>query len=497
MDVLDTTEFFGEDSQVPPFYRLNSEVKEKPSTFEDGRADLHLMNSSTPSPSSSSQASFHSNSVNGVDSWWMPTLQNGLEFPVSQGDELLALSLCVAGGLSDSELEAQGDVDEGFDEEFEEKDLTESDSNNRQLQTYAMQDLDPKEVQQLLGEEQLLQLEDFDLGVDILDREAQPIVAPVSVASSPMSEACSPDQVLSRSPTPGLDVHSHALQRNRWNLSNDCHLPSSPVASSPLASSPGSASEDGMGFGDNITDYSPDQLAMLVSACTTDRNQTNYDHIPLMDLSETIALASANPLMASEPTNLDLQSMQQFIHGHLPSLLPSTNTDFSSTSDIPHLTSQVLMDSSHIFSNLNFSNLSNDITSDASQYRHPPPPSSPVSMSSTTTHTSTPPSPSPSVEHDDFSIEERRIIDMPWYQFRKVLDDATVCDPKKEDMKNIRRKGKNKAAAKVCRQKKLRNIKGLEHEVQELKKMKQNMAFKSRSLEREIAQLKKKYQQGR
>ena len=517
-----------DDVEAPPFYRLNSEVVEKPSHLVDDDQD-NFVSSSSPSPSPFGLSNLHSSHVNAGETWWLPnwSQNEGKDLACSHGDELLALSLCLAGGISDSELEGQGDEDEGFDEEFEERDLNESDnSTSHQNQHLPMEDLDPKEVQQLLGE-------DFDLGVDVLDSEPvpRPLLTPVTLAGSPMVNspmvnspmvnspvspemasspqnlACSPvsyssaaDGSFSASPSPCLDANT---QRNLWNLTENMYMSTGPLSgttrdSYPATTSPLSAIteetsvvSEGQQTLVGTRDYSEDQLACLVSAFGPDRSQTNYDQGPLMDLSETIALASANPLMASEPTHMDLQTMLQFVNG-------AGHLSFSS-SDVPlapesvATISQPVMDSSNIFSNLTFSNFSTNTPT----HRHPPPAASPVSMTSTSLTSSPPPSPARSLDQEYFTAEEQNIIDIPWYEFRKILDDPSVSEAKKEDMKNIRRKGKNKAAAKVCRQKKMRNIRGLEQEIQELRKTKQQMAFRSRSLEREIAQWKKRCQQAR
>lgn len=326
MDVSSTNDFLSINDGVdtPGFYRLNSEVIEKPSTLDDGH-DNFFVTSSSPSPSHSS---LHSGMNDGEESWWLPNwgvLHEGRDVIPPNGDDLLALSLCVAGGVSDSELEAQGDVDEGFDEEFEERDLNESDNSNRQHPAYRIEDLDPKEVQHLLGEDQLL---DFDLGVDVLDSEQnQAILPPVSLAHTPVSQATTPDHVLSPSPTPSLDSNSHVMMRNRWNLNND-HL--SP-ASSPVSGSYGGSRDAPVPPQEIVgtQDYSEEQLAMLVSACGAEKTHMSYEQGPLMDLSETIALATSNPLLSSEPANSDLQSILQFANGsgHLPFLSPPTTTD--------------------------------------------------------------------------------------------------------------------------------------------------------------------------
>ena len=65
--------------------------------------------------------------------------------------------------------------------------------------------------------------------------------------------------------------------------------------------------------------------------------------------------------------------------------------------------------------------------------------------------------------------EKDQFIKMPFYDFKKILDDPAVSERDKDDVKGIRRRGKNKVAAKVCRQRKLDLINGLQYEIDLLK----------------------------
>ena len=79
---------------------------------------------------------------------------------------------------------------------------------------------------------------------------------------------------------------------------------------------------------------------------------------------------------------------------------------------------------------------------------------------------------------------------MPFYKLKKILDSSVIPDEDKSEMKTLRRRGKNKIAAKHCRQRKMELINGLQHEVEQLKKLKRQVLSRSNSLQREIAQLK-------
>lgn len=88
------------------------------------------------------------------------------------------------------------------------------------------------------------------------------------------------------------------------------------------------------------------------------------------------------------------------------------------------------------------------------------------------------------------SIASDRIVNMPFYQLKKILDSPTVPEEKKSDIKNIRRRGKNKIAAKTCRQRKMNLVLGLQQEIEQLQALKLQMSNRTNSLQREIEALK-------
>ena len=83
-------------------------------------------------------------------------------------------------------------------------------------------------------------------------------------------------------------------------------------------------------------------------------------------------------------------------------------------------------------------------------------------------------------------------MDMPLHQFKKILDDPTVDQNEKEYVKSIRKQGKNKVAAKNCRQKKIGVVMGLQEEVDKTKEQKKRLDMKCQGLEREINQMKQR-----
>jgi len=60
------------------------------------------------------------------------------------------------------------------------------------------------------------------------------------------------------------------------------------------------------------------------------------------------------------------------------------------------------------------------------------------------------------------------LVTMPFYKFKRLLDDPSLTAEEKAEAKAIRKKGKNKHAAKHCRQRKMAMLDGLEHEVASL-----------------------------
>ena len=88
--------------------------------------------------------------------------------------------------------------------------------------------------------------------------------------------------------------------------------------------------------------------------------------------------------------------------------------------------------------------------------------------------------------------KKEKLVEMPFFQFKKILDDPGVDHNEKEEAKNIRKRGKNKVAAKNCRQKKIEVVMGLQQEVDQMKEQKKLLDTRCKSLEREINHLKQK-----
>lgn len=101
-------------------------------------------------------------------------------------------------------------------------------------------------------------------------------------------------------------------------------------------------------------------------------------------------------------------------------------------------------------------------------------------------------SPSSSKSPGKGGQSRERLVDMPFYQFKKILDDPSVDPTEKEQAKNIRKRGKNKVAAKNCRQKKIEVVMGLQQEVDKMKEAKKKLDLKCQGLEREINSLKQR-----
>lgn len=82
------------------------------------------------------------------------------------------------------------------------------------------------------------------------------------------------------------------------------------------------------------------------------------------------------------------------------------------------------------------------------------------------------------------------LVHMPYYRFKKILDSPTVTEEDKSDIKNVRRRGKNKIAAKNCRQRKQELVLGLQEEIERLRSERDGVFLETRTIEKEIAQLK-------
>lgn len=85
-------------------------------------------------------------------------------------------------------------------------------------------------------------------------------------------------------------------------------------------------------------------------------------------------------------------------------------------------------------------------------------------------------SPSPDTrQRHAATIDSNSIVEMPFYNFKKMLDSTEVSEIDKEQAKAVRRRGKNKLAAKNCRQRKIDIVNGLQYEIQLLKSQQEEL----------------------
>lgn len=407
--------------------------------------------------------------------------------------------------LSDAELEA---VDEGFDEEFEDKDITEQECNPY---PFELGDLDPKQLQQLLEDPHLPNLEDFDLGVEVESEQPHAIMSPSSLRNGHMLPPSSPHQPLVAVP---MELNMNQYY-NDYNLveSFGCDDPPS-VQSNISALTSGSHTAEDLTLGmlsdsEALPDTTPEILSAEEEHCPADSTLTSQQDIqqlqqqhlgPLLtmaaaglDLTETSNLLSTDTLIElstalSAETTVETQSMYMFGTGQLQLLPNGTNTSHLGAPAVTEAAqpSQIKTPFNTSRESLPLAPSPQPLPSLASSGMHAlfqRPHQRPLSMS---------PTPSPNSAEQEVSEEDRKLIEMPYYQFRKLLDDPSIPERRKEEIKNVRRRGRNKNAAKLCRHKKLTMIMGLEQEVEQLRKTKSRIALRTHALEKEIGELKRR-----
>lgn len=99
---------------------------------------------------------------------------------------------------------------------------------------------------------------------------------------------------------------------------------------------------------------------------------------------------------------------------------------------------------------------------------------------------------SPDVPTSIPGLNKLDIVEMPFYEFKKIVENGSIPERDKEEVKAIRKRGKNKMAAKTCRQRKLEVLNELQRDVDRLKGTKARLALKALSLQREIEAYKMK-----
>ena len=83
-----------------------------------------------------------------------------------------------------------------------------------------------------------------------------------------------------------------------------------------------------------------------------------------------------------------------------------------------------------------------------------------------------------------------KMVHMPFYQFKKIIESPALPEEKKNNIKTLRRRGKNKIAAKTCRQRKMELVSGLQQEIEQLRAIKQRISGQTNTLQKEIELLK-------
>lgn len=131
--------------------------------------------------------------------------------------------------------------------------------------------------------------------------------------------------------------------------------------------------------------------------------------------------------------------------------------------------------------------------------RRSPSPSRPLPSPASSVNTDYPESefskelPSPDVPSSLVGYNKPDIVDMPFYEFKKIIDSNSISERDKEEVKAIRKRGKNKMAAKNCRHRKLELLSSLQQDIDKLKGKKASLALKALSLQREIEGYKNRY----
>lgn len=515
-------------------------------------------------------------------------LLEAAESESSQQEELVA-SPCVSESSKDEEDEGsyQGEIDEGFDEEFDTEDpLAKEEGDPSLAPSFDMlNDLNEKELQHLLADDVAMSAnnslplpnpmlyDDFDYGVDVLDTEtpshnlldSEPVKSPTPFSCVPGS----PYQLAATSSATVLAGSSMETTLNSYNAfmstqnendiqqpemtggdfveyqsaassqgssrscSDDLDMLYSVVGGDSLATSEGSSTAFSLpGYHHSlfttVSDATNTMFNPTLTSVATSQYPITFGSNTLMDLTAASRLVQGDTMFSASSTGLSLMSCSTEGASNVLSNGANSATSCSKASQtISYGGSSTVQisDTSHLLSSANTDyHLSS--SPDSPPVRSKPhattssslPPSSPVSSSYGS------PSPSPfsnsggafsfspaSATNEHFPVDylsdadsdsdcvpslpytNSELVSMPFYKFKKILDSNTLCVKDKDRVKAIRRRGKNKVAAKHCRQKKLGAISGLQFEIDQLKAMKKRLTLRTRSLEQEILHCKHKF----
>nr|AOP32002.1 nuclear factor erythroid 2-related factor-like protein [Nematostella vectensis] len=90
----------------------------------------------------------------------------------------------------------------------------------------------------------------------------------------------------------------------------------------------------------------------------------------------------------------------------------------------------------------------------------------------------------------DIGVSEEKIVEMSVAEFTTFLE--KLSDAQAKYVRDVRRRGKNKEAARICRKRKMDAIETLDDEITRLKQQRQSMFDERKDLQQETAELKRK-----
>ena len=428
----------------------------------------------------------------------------------------------------------KGDEDEGFDEEF----CDTEEPPQRPLPNLPplnLQDLNNSDIQTLLAENSFAEsaaivppfpttslLDDIDPGVYMLEAEQstqsllETDVGKTSPIHSPFPIA-PPSPVYATADTLTLG-HTNALDTvpTEWNPYHMFagNYPSTAVSTessgfgpgvdmctptnfihpcSPSLSSPSPPPHSGAQC------YTMDMFASIPSPVRDPRHAhpahsplpvPSYQNHPTADYTMSgglVNLGSNSPSPSTPPSAVTTMTptyhhhsyMNPFVNGQS---IPVTGCmGGAGPSSIPH-------------GMMTGNNTSSSYSSCSTQTPHRMPPSPAPSSHAPSTSTACPVDNSgisESAPKSKLACSGDSVIHMPFYRFKKILDSSSVPTEKKNDIKNVRRRGKNKIAAKTCRQRKMDLVLGLQQEIESLRNRKMEILGRNNTLQKEIELLKK------
>lgn len=461
------------------------------------------------------QQFMHQNAANVVDDQLRAsspdsdTSKNGKSFVWSVAVEVFEWSPSLSPPDSTPDGEMKGDEDEGFDEEFcdsEDPPLR----NVPDIPPLSLQELNGSDLQTLLADSSLADsavppfptttlFDDIDPGVYMLEAENSthsmldsepgksplhssfPVSAPSSVCAGMSLMSVDEWNINSCQPTL-TDVHSHYPPASSVGGGSGYGSPVDMCAPARYLLPPPSPSSSPSPLSSTSCNY---DLDVFVSMCHQSSDQPPISAQPASPVPQQLCqqgslcnmtfgdrfLPSSPSLPSNSPVPCGPQLLPLTSHYSTPQSRPATQikgcSGGSGPNSSPHGTG-----------------------TDGCTTQTPSPTSSTPDHTPNTLSSLTESSDETDIPKKKPSIVRDGIVNMPFYQFKKILDSPAIPEEKKSDIKNIRRRGKNKLAAKTCRQRKMNLVLGLQQEIEQLRALKLQISDRTNNLQREIEALK-------